>query len=99
MIIPSDFRPARWLTNRHLQTIYPSMPWAWRSWPDLRRQELELPDGDVTAVDWYVAGDALPPTAPLLVVLHGLEGSVESSYARMLLDRDAPGDRDAPASC
>ena len=62
------------------------MPWAWRSWPELRRQELELPDGDATAVDWLVSGDELPPTAPLLVILHGLEGSVESSYARMLLE-------------
>jgi predicted alpha/beta-fold hydrolase len=86
MIIDSDFAPARWLKNRHLQTIYASMPWAWRSWPELRRQELELPDGDATAVDWLVSGDELPPTAPLLVVLHGLEGSVDSAYARMLLE-------------
>ncbi len=86
MIIDSDFVPARWLRNRHLQTIYASLPWAWRFWPELRREELELPDGDVTAVDWLVAGDDLPPTAPLLVILHGLEGSVESSYARMLLE-------------
>ena len=45
-----------------------------------------MPDGDVTAVDWLVAGDALPGTAPLLVILHGLEGSADSSYARMLMD-------------
>ncbi len=86
MIIESDFAPARWLTNRHLQTIYPTLPWAWRSWPALRRQELELPDGDATAVDWMVEADNLPATAPLLVILHGLEGSVESSYARMLME-------------
>ncbi len=86
MIIDSDFTPARWLKHRHLQTIYASMPWAWRSWPELRRQELVLPDGDRVAVDWHIAGDSLPQTAPLLVVLHGLEGSVESSYARMLLE-------------
>ena len=86
MIINSEFTPARWLKNRHGQTIYPSLPWAWRSRPKLRRQELDLPDGDVTAVDWLVAGDALPGTAPLLVILHGLEGSADSSYARMLMD-------------
>jgi len=86
MIIDSEFTPARWLSNRHAQTIYPSFPWSWRSRPVLRRQELDLPDGDTTAVDWLVAGDVLPPTAPLLVILHGLEGSAESSYARMLMD-------------
>jgi predicted alpha/beta-fold hydrolase len=86
MIIDSEFSPARWLTNRHAQTIYPSFPWSWRSRPTLRRQELELPDGDTTAVDWSIAGDMLPPTAPLLVILHGLEGSADSSYARMLMD-------------
>ena len=86
MIIDSEFTPARWLKNRHGQTIYASLPWAWRSHPELRRQQLELPDGDATAVDWLVAGDALPVTAPLLVILHGLEGSAESSYARMLME-------------
>jgi len=85
-IIPSMFRPAPWLRNRHAQTIYPSMPWSWRSWPALRRASLELPDGDITAVDWLVEADALPDAAPLLVILHGLEGSAESSYARMLME-------------
>jgi len=86
MIIESEFTPARWLKNRHAQTIYPALPWTWRSYPALRRQELELPDGDITAVDWLVAGDNLAGTAPLLVILHGLEGSAESSYARMLME-------------
>ena len=86
MIIESSFVPARWLKNRQLQTIYPSLPWAWRSKPDLRRQVLRLPDGDVTVVDWHVHADELPETAPLLVILHGLEGSAESAYARMLME-------------
>ena len=86
MIIQSEFTPPRWLKNRHAQTIYPSFPWSWRSFPALRRQELELPDGDITAVDWLVAGDQLAGTAPLLVILHGLEGSADSSYARMLME-------------
>lgn len=86
MIIESNFVPARWLRNRQLQTIYPSFPWAWRGKPQLRRQVLTLPDGDVTVVDWHVHSDKLPETAPLLVILHGLEGSAESSYARMLME-------------
>jgi predicted alpha/beta-fold hydrolase len=85
MIIDSEFRPARWLTNRHAQTVFASLPWVWTTRPQLRRQELELPDGDTTAVDWPTAADELPLTAPLLVILHGLEGSADSNYARMLM--------------
>ena len=85
-IVPSPFRPARWLRNRHAQTIYASLPWAWRTRPSLRRESLELPDGDTTAVDWLVEADSMPDATPLLVILHGLEGSAESSYARMLME-------------
>lgn len=85
-IIQSRFRPARWLRNPHAQTMYPSLPWSWPSRPQLRRETLELPDGDATAVDWLVDADALSDAAPLLIILHGLEGSAESSYARMLMD-------------
>ena len=53
-VIPSPFRPARWLRNRHAQTVMPSLPWAWRRKPELRREVLRLPDGDETAVDWVV---------------------------------------------
>ena len=66
--------------------MYPSLPWSWRSRPELRRETLELPDGDATAVDWLMAADRLPDSAPLLVILHGLEGSAGSSYARMLME-------------
>jgi predicted alpha/beta-fold hydrolase len=85
-VIKSRFKAPRWLQNPHAQTMFPSLPWAWRSRPALRRETLELPDGDVTAIDWLVEGDGLPDAAPLLVILHGLEGSAESSYARMLME-------------
>lgn len=85
-IIHSTFEPANWLRNRHAQTIYPSLPWSWRTRPALRREQLELPDGDITAVDWLAQADSMPDAAPLLVILHGLEGSAESSYARMLME-------------
>ena len=42
--------PAHWLRNRHAQTIYAAQSWAWRGWPELRREELRLPDGDDTSV-------------------------------------------------
>jgi predicted alpha/beta-fold hydrolase len=88
-IVRSKFRPARWLRNRHAQTIYPSIPWAWRERPQLRREVLKLPDGDETAVDWVVETEETPKTAPLLIILHGLESSAESAYARMLMQAAA----------
>ena len=88
-IVPSAFRPARWLRNRHAQTVFPSFPWACRERPDLRREVLKLPDGDVTAVDWVVETEETPKSAPLLIILHGLESSAESAYARMLMQAAA----------
>ncbi|MBT5861671.1 MAG: hydrolase [Gammaproteobacteria bacterium] len=85
-IIQSQFRAPWWLRNPHFQTMYPNLPWAWPSRPELRREILELPDGDITAVDWLVAADSLPDSAPLLIILHGLEGSAKSPYARMLME-------------
>ena len=84
-IVRSAFRPARWLQNRHAQTVYPSVPWACRERPALRREVLKLPDGDMTAVDWVIETEGTPKSAPLLIILHGLEGSAESTYARMLM--------------
>ncbi|HZW59502.1 MAG TPA: hydrolase [Woeseiaceae bacterium] len=78
------FRPARWLPGRHLQTIYPALPWARAPRPLLTSEWLELPDGDVTVVDWLPHGPA-DPEQPILIILHGLEGSAKSSYCRQLL--------------
>jgi uncharacterized protein len=81
----SDFRPARWLRNRHAQTIYPSIPIPGIPKPALVRETLELPDGDVTVVDWLTAVPNTDEDSPLLIVLHGLESSARSTYARQLL--------------
>jgi hypothetical protein len=48
----------------------------------LQRERLELPDGDFLDLDWLAPVDA---NGPLVVVLHGLEGSSDSQYARGLL--------------
>ena len=89
-IIASEFKPAWWLKNRHAQTIYSSLPLSRAPKPNLTRVNLELPDGDVTVVDWMADGPEAASGAPILIILHGLEGSSESTYARMLLQ--AAGD-------
>ncbi len=80
----STFTPARWLRNRHLQTVFPSLPWTFGPKPTLHNEYLELPDGDVTSVDW-LSTDGHGDDRPLLVILHGLEGSAQSPYCRHLM--------------
>jgi len=84
-VVPSGFRPAWWLRNRHLQTIFPSLPWSAEPILPLIRRPLPLPDGDVTVVDWLAELPEDGTDVPLLVILHGLEGSAQSTYARGLL--------------
>jgi predicted alpha/beta-fold hydrolase len=84
-IISSVFEPAWWLRNRHAQTMYPAFPWSGAPKIRLRSESLDLPDGDITVVDWMESGPGPDSGAPVLVILHGLEGSADSPYARMLL--------------
>jgi len=50
--------------------------------PNYRREILNLPDGDIIAADW-VDGD---PEAPLVVLIHGMEGNSQSRYARLFMN-------------
>lgn len=77
--VPSDpgpFRPAWWLPGGHLQTLWPVF-FRRRRLPALHRERLELPDGDFLDLDW-VSG--APEGAPVVVLLHGLEGGGDSHY-------------------
>ena len=77
----SCFRPAWWIRNRHLQTIWPTL---FSRRPDLRprRERFELSDGDFLDLDWVGEG-----SGPIVVVLHGLMGSILSPYASGILNR------------
>jgi len=88
-ILESSFEPAWWLGNRHAQTVYPSFPWSGVPRVRLRNEQLELPDGDVTTVDWMAEGPGPDSGSPILIILHGLEGSADSAYARMMLQAAA----------
>jgi uncharacterized protein len=78
---PRPFRPAWWLPGAHAQTIagrYVRPPHG----VHYRRERLETPDGDFLDLDW-AAVDGVPAAgdeAPLCVIVHGLEGSAQSSY-------------------
>jgi uncharacterized protein len=74
------FEPARWLRGPHGQTVFGTLLRRGPRLP-LRRERWELSDGDFLDVD-RLGGAA---EAPLLIVLHGLEGSSSSHYVRGLL--------------
>lgn len=78
IVTPEDYRPAAWLPGPHLQTIWGALRRV--ACPPLRRERFELPDGDFLDLTWTPANDG-----PLVLVLHGLEGSADSAYARALL--------------
>lgn len=78
MIGAADFRPAPWLPGPHAQTLWAAL--ARRPRLTLNRERLELPDGDFLDLDWSAGRDG-----PLVLLLHGLEGSSDSGYARGLV--------------
>lgn len=86
--MPSNtvFKPAWWLRNGHLQTLYPALFRKSQPHPSIRRERLPTPDGDFLDIDYY--GD---DTKPLVILLHGLTGSSQSGYIiglqQVLLDR------------
>jgi len=75
----TGFRPAWWLRNPHLQTLWPTR---FRARPDLRltRERVELADGDFIDLSWTEDNGG-----PVVLLLHGLEGSLESHYSRATL--------------
>ena len=82
MIIQSEFNPAWWLPDGHLQTIYPSF--ANRAPAEIDSMErLELLDGDFIDLAWVTQGLAVD--APLVILLHGLGGGLKSTYVAGLL--------------
>jgi predicted alpha/beta-fold hydrolase len=80
MITRSSFRPAWWLPGKHLQTLYPSL-FRKRTAPPLTRERLELPDGDFLDLEWTDTTGGM-----VVLILHGLEGSLESHYTGGMLD-------------
>jgi uncharacterized protein len=76
------FRPARGLSNRHVQTLAGKVLRPGRK-VELHRERIETPDGDFLDLDfagWGGARSAEEDEAPLVLVLHGLEGTSRRRY-------------------
>lgn len=79
----SDFKAPWWLRNPHLQTLWPRFERRGQL-VALRRERIDTGDGDFLDLDWAepapVAGDA-----PLVLLIHGLEGNSLSPYVQGML--------------
>ena len=76
------FRPAWWLANPHLQTLWAGLVGRPKL-PEMRAERLELPDGDFLDLNWL---DSSSAQAPIVFIFHGLQGSVDSPYVGRTLN-------------
>jgi len=77
----TSFKAAWWLPNPHLQTLWPTFCRGHIKNLDLERERLELPDGDFIDLDWV----GKEKSGPLVIILHGFEGSIQSHYAKGMM--------------
>jgi predicted alpha/beta-fold hydrolase len=98
--LEEDFRPPRWLRNRHLQSILPSLP-ARRRWIMPRTaalraasQEILLDCGDGVRLQCFHADPArsgIRRAGHVAILVHGWEGNSDALYilslAQQLFDR------------
>lgn len=78
-MINTLFKPAWWLNNPHLQTLFPALLRQSRPNLSIRRERLITPDNDFLDLDWCTQG-----RRPLVILLHGLTGNSKSSYIKGL---------------
>jgi len=79
MMFNSPFQAAAGLGQRHLQTLLPTFLHAGSHFRGIS-QELTLPDGDFVDLTWSRIPEP-EDERPVVVIFHGLEGSVDSPYA------------------
>ncbi|MBX2835641.1 MAG: hydrolase [Gammaproteobacteria bacterium] len=72
----TKFSPPWWLRNPHLQTIWASK-FSHRPEIQFEVERVELPDGD-----FFDLAKSAKDTGPVVLLFHGLAGSINSAYAR-----------------
>ena len=75
----SSFKPAWWLRNPHLQTLWSTF---FKKLPSVQSQpyRVELDDGDFIDLEITDLADK-----PVVLIMHGLEGSLSSHYVKPLM--------------
>lgn len=82
----AEFQPHPLLKNCHLQTLWTRLA-RYKTRSQLYWQSFTVADGDFVDLAWNTppAQALADPTTPLLIIFHGLEGSVYSPYADDLM--------------
>lgn len=75
----ADFKPAWWLRSPHLQTLWPAL-FNKQHKLNLFAEQVELSDGDFIDLLW-----SNKTVGKIVLVLHGLEGSIKSHYANGIM--------------
>lgn len=79
----TPFEPAKWSAGAHAQTVFGNKLRR-TDGVALKREKFDTPDGDFIALDYpsftHQAAPHFPAKAPLLLCLHGLEGSAGAVY-------------------
>jgi predicted alpha/beta-fold hydrolase len=86
-VVSSTFNAPSWARNAHVQTIWPRYM---IKKPELNtaNERISTPDGDFLDIAWCMPDNILTKNAKgVVVIFHGLEGSVNSHYARHLINR------------
>ncbi len=74
--LKQTFKPAWWLSNAHLQTLFPALVRRPQALNFHQRERLYTIDNDFIDIDWC----AKQSKKPLVILLHGLTGSSQSPY-------------------
>jgi len=84
MLYSSKFRAAWWLRNPHAQTLYAARV---QDNPviNTRTERLITPDDDFVDLAWCEDNTVEKNNSPLVVIFHGLTGSVKSQYVQCLM--------------
>ena len=77
------FNPSFILSNRHIQTIYSTF-FREISPLDIQKEIFELEDGDFIEPYWYNK-PKVTTSKPIVILLHGLEGSYQSPYIKGMM--------------
>ncbi|MGB1252969.1 MAG: YheT family hydrolase [Candidatus Promineifilaceae bacterium] len=79
------YDPPSWLRGGHIQSVMGHFLKKGKG-VSLKRARLNTPDGDFLDIDFAsVASVPLGDDAPVVFILHGLEGSSQAAYAQLLL--------------
>lgn len=76
----NDFNPSWWCRGSHAQTIAGAL-FRRGSHVKLKRERLKTSDNDILILDWLLTQNS----DPIIVIAHGLGGSVDSPYIKSLL--------------